>query len=97
MCLCGIMTAEYDDLPPQARSEVDRFARVKFGFDSGCHRGRRALRAVRIEAQPSRPIVYLVDVERRKVDAGGRVFMMTACRAGLDAASVGRHLPIEPH
>jgi len=28
MCLCGIMTAEYDDLPPQARSEVDRFARV---------------------------------------------------------------------
>lgn len=28
MCLCGIMTAEYDDLPAQARSEVDRFARV---------------------------------------------------------------------
>lgn len=28
MCLCGIMTAEYDDLPPPARSEVDRFARV---------------------------------------------------------------------
>ena len=28
MCLCGIMTAEYDDLPPQARGEVDRFARV---------------------------------------------------------------------
>lgn len=28
MCLCGIMTAEYDDLPPQARREVDRFARV---------------------------------------------------------------------
>lgn len=28
MCLCGIMTAEYDGLPPEARVEVDRFAQV---------------------------------------------------------------------
>ncbi|WP_377154980.1 TetR/AcrR family transcriptional regulator [Roseateles sp. UC29_93] len=28
MCLCGIMTAEYDDLPAQARTEVDRFAQI---------------------------------------------------------------------
>lgn len=28
MCLCGIMTAEYDDLPAEARAEVDRFAQV---------------------------------------------------------------------
>jgi len=28
MCLCGIMTAEYDDLPPETRAEVDRFAQV---------------------------------------------------------------------
>jgi TetR/AcrR family transcriptional repressor of nem operon len=28
MCLCGIMTAEYDDLPAEARVEVDRFAQI---------------------------------------------------------------------
>jgi TetR/AcrR family transcriptional repressor of nem operon len=28
MCLCGILTAEYDDLPIDARHEVDRFARI---------------------------------------------------------------------
>ena len=28
MCLCGIMTAEYDDLPPEVRVEVDRFTDV---------------------------------------------------------------------
>jgi TetR/AcrR family transcriptional repressor of nem operon len=25
MCLCGILAAEYDDLPPEVRVEVDRF------------------------------------------------------------------------
>jgi TetR/AcrR family transcriptional repressor of nem operon len=28
MCLCGIMTAEYDDLPAAVRVEVDRFTSV---------------------------------------------------------------------
>ncbi len=26
MCLCGIMSAELDDLPPEVRSEIDNFA-----------------------------------------------------------------------
>jgi TetR/AcrR family transcriptional repressor of nem operon len=28
MCLRGIMTAERDDLPPEVRAEVDRFAEM---------------------------------------------------------------------
>jgi len=28
MCLCGIMAAEYDDLPPEVRAEVDAFTDV---------------------------------------------------------------------
>jgi TetR/AcrR family transcriptional repressor of nem operon len=28
MCLCGIMSAEYDDLPPEVRVEVDAFIEV---------------------------------------------------------------------
>ncbi|RAU49674.1 MULTISPECIES: TetR/AcrR family transcriptional regulator [unclassified Pseudomonas] len=28
MCLCGIMAAEYDDLPPEVRVEVDNFTDV---------------------------------------------------------------------
>jgi TetR/AcrR family transcriptional repressor of nem operon len=28
MCLCGIMAAEHDDLPPEVRAEVDRFTDV---------------------------------------------------------------------
>jgi TetR/AcrR family transcriptional repressor of nem operon len=28
MCLCGIMAAEHDDLPPEVRIEVDRFTDV---------------------------------------------------------------------
>ncbi len=28
MCLCGIMAAEHDDLPPEVRVEVDRFTDV---------------------------------------------------------------------
>jgi len=28
MCLCGIMAAEYGDLPPEVRAEVDRFTDV---------------------------------------------------------------------
>lgn len=28
MCLCGIMAAEYDDLPPEVRVEVDNFTAV---------------------------------------------------------------------
>jgi len=28
MCLCGIMSAEYDDLPPEVRTEVDGFTEL---------------------------------------------------------------------
>jgi TetR/AcrR family transcriptional repressor of nem operon len=28
MCLCGIMSAEFDDLPPQVRREIDQFPRM---------------------------------------------------------------------
>ena len=32
MCLCGIMSAELDDLPPQVRTEVDKFAETNVGW-----------------------------------------------------------------
>ncbi len=32
MCLCGIMSAELDDLPPEVRIEVDKFAEVNVGW-----------------------------------------------------------------
>jgi TetR/AcrR family transcriptional repressor of nem operon len=32
MCLCGIMGAEYDDLPPGVRTEIDAFAQVNIGW-----------------------------------------------------------------
>lgn len=32
MCLCGIMAAEHDDLPPAVRSEIDRFTEVNVQF-----------------------------------------------------------------
>jgi TetR/AcrR family transcriptional regulator, transcriptional repressor for nem operon len=28
MCLCGIMSAEFDDLPPQVRREIDQLPRM---------------------------------------------------------------------
>jgi len=39
------MTAEYDDLPPEARSEVDRFARINTTW-------LRALLAARLPDEP---------------------------------------------
>lgn len=35
MCLCGIMAAEYDDLPPEVRKEVERFTDVNVHWLSG--------------------------------------------------------------
>lgn len=32
MCLCGIMAAEYDDLPPEVRVEVDQFTEVNVSW-----------------------------------------------------------------
>ncbi|TBY08149.1 TetR/AcrR family transcriptional regulator [Rhizobium laguerreae] len=32
MCLCGIMSAELDDLPAEVRSEVDKFAAMNVGW-----------------------------------------------------------------
>jgi len=32
MCLCGIMSAELDDLPPEVRAEVDKFAAMNVGW-----------------------------------------------------------------
>lgn len=32
MCLCGIMAAERDDLPPEVRAEVDRFVEINIGW-----------------------------------------------------------------
>jgi TetR/AcrR family transcriptional repressor of nem operon len=32
MCLCGIMGAEYDDLPEAVRAEIDAFARVNIAW-----------------------------------------------------------------
>jgi TetR/AcrR family transcriptional repressor of nem operon len=32
MCLCGIMGAEYDDLPQIVRTEIDAFARVNIAW-----------------------------------------------------------------
>jgi TetR/AcrR family transcriptional repressor of nem operon len=32
MCLCGIMTAEHDDLPPEVRAEVNRFNEVNIDW-----------------------------------------------------------------
>jgi len=32
MCLCGIMAAEYDDLPPEVRVEVDHFTEVNVSW-----------------------------------------------------------------
>jgi TetR/AcrR family transcriptional repressor of nem operon len=32
MCLCGIMAAEHDDLPPEVRVEVDRFTDANIAF-----------------------------------------------------------------
>lgn len=32
MCLCGIMSAELDDLPPEVRTEVDKFAETNVGW-----------------------------------------------------------------
>jgi TetR/AcrR family transcriptional repressor of nem operon len=32
MCLCGILAAEHDDLPPEVRTEVDRFTDVNVLF-----------------------------------------------------------------
>lgn len=32
MCLCGIMAAEFSDIPEGARSEVERFARVNIAW-----------------------------------------------------------------
>ena len=32
MCLCGIMSAELDDLPGEVRAEVDRFAEVNIAW-----------------------------------------------------------------
>jgi TetR/AcrR family transcriptional repressor of nem operon len=32
MCLCGIMSAELDDLPPEVRTEIDRFAAMNVGW-----------------------------------------------------------------
>ena len=32
MCLCGIMSAELDDLPPEVRGEVDNFAAMNVAW-----------------------------------------------------------------
>ncbi|MET4492176.1 TetR/AcrR family transcriptional regulator [Bradyrhizobium sp. LA7.1] len=32
MCLCGIMSAELDDLPAEVRAEVDKFAKTNVGW-----------------------------------------------------------------
>jgi TetR/AcrR family transcriptional repressor of nem operon len=32
MCLCGIMSAELDDLPVEVRTEVDKFAKTNVGW-----------------------------------------------------------------
>ncbi|PDT21259.1 TetR/AcrR family transcriptional regulator [Rhizobium hidalgonense] len=32
MCLCGIMSAEFDDLPIEVRTEVDKFAETNVGW-----------------------------------------------------------------
>ncbi len=32
MCLCGIMSAELDDLPTEVRTEVDKFAAMNVGW-----------------------------------------------------------------
>ena len=32
MCLCGIMAAEYDDLPPEVRVEVDHFTELNVSW-----------------------------------------------------------------
>jgi TetR/AcrR family transcriptional repressor of nem operon len=32
MCLCGIMSAELDDLPSEVRTEVDKFAEMNIGW-----------------------------------------------------------------
>jgi len=70
MCLCGIMTAEYDDLPPQARSEVDRFARINTEW-------LMALLSVRRPGEPKdalrqRAVAIFAAVEGAQLIARGR-------------------------
>jgi TetR/AcrR family transcriptional repressor of nem operon len=35
MCLCGIMSAEHDDLPPEVRAEVNGFVRMNVAWLAG--------------------------------------------------------------
>jgi TetR/AcrR family transcriptional repressor of nem operon len=70
MCLCGIMTAEYDDLPAQARTEVDRFARINTEWLA-------ALLAARRPGEPKkalqrRAVAIFAAVEGAQLIARGR-------------------------
>ncbi|MCB8881255.1 TetR/AcrR family transcriptional regulator [Acidisoma cellulosilytica] len=51
MCLCGIMSAELDDLPEEVRVEVDKFAAVNLAW----------LERVLVIAQPKAPKPALTD------------------------------------
>jgi len=70
MCLCGIMTAEYDDLPPPARTEVDRFARVNVEWLARTLAARRPGETAR--ALEPRAVAIFAAIEGAQLIARGR-------------------------
>lgn len=70
MCLCGIMTAEYDELPPLARSEVDRFARVNTEWLTGLLAARRPGEPK--DALQQRAVAIFAAIEGAQLIARGR-------------------------
>jgi len=70
MCLCGILAAEYDDLPAQVRGEVDRFIAVntRWLVEVLAERQPR-LKAKALEAQA---LAVLAAIEGAQLMARGR-------------------------
>jgi TetR/AcrR family transcriptional regulator, transcriptional repressor for nem operon len=70
MCLCGILTAEYQDLPPEARVEVDRFAQVNAEWLAATL-GRRHRRMASEELE-QRAVAIFAAIEGAQLIARGR-------------------------
>lgn len=70
MCLCGIMAAEYDDLPPEVRTEVDGFTDLNVRWLTEILEACRP--KLNLETRENRALAIYAAVEGAQLIARGR-------------------------
>jgi len=70
MCLCGIMAAEYDDLPPEVRTEVDGFTDLNVRWLTEVLEACRP--KLNLETRGNRALAIYAAVEGAQLIARGR-------------------------